>query len=70
MADNNDTAEVIVDTDKETLMEVRGIIDGCLDSGSKDYNGALQQIHSLVAGEKDSLVRSQCKGGILTFTKG
>ena len=60
-----------VDTDKETLMEVRGIIDGCIDSGSKDYESALQGISNLVKdiATKDAVVRSQCKGGILTYTK-
>ncbi len=51
MATNNDSTEVVSDTDKEKLMEIRGIIDGVIDSGSTDYNGALQQIHDLMAGK-------------------
>ena len=42
MATKNDTP--IVDKGKEVLMEVRGIIDGCLDSGSKDYKAAIMQV--------------------------
>ena len=44
MADNNDTAEVVVDTDKDILLDVRGIIDGVLESGCTDYKSALEQI--------------------------
>ena len=42
MADNNDTP--VIDKDKEVLMEVRGIIDGCIESGSKEYETALLEI--------------------------
>ena len=38
----------IVDIDKDTLMEVRGIIDGVLDSGSTDYGTALDSISGIV----------------------
>ena len=41
MTDKNDTP---IDKDKDTLMEVRGIIDGCIESGSKEYAKALQEI--------------------------
>ena len=41
MATKNDTP---IDKDKETLMEVRGIIDGCIESGSKDYKAAIMQV--------------------------
>ena len=46
MAEQNDTAQrkAPVDIHKEKLMEVRGIIDGCLDSGSTDYKAALVEI--------------------------
>jgi hypothetical protein len=44
-ATNNDTP---VNKDKEVLMEVRGIIDGVLDSGSTDYKAALKEITCLV----------------------
>ena len=47
MADKNDTP---IDKDKEVLMEVRGIIDGVLDSGSTDYKTALVEILSKVNG--------------------
>jgi len=42
MATKNDTP--VVDEDKETLLEVRGIIDGVFDSGSTDYKTAVQAI--------------------------
>ncbi len=41
MAEKNDAP---IDTDKETLMEVRGIIDGCIESGSTDYKAAIMQV--------------------------
>ena len=41
MAESNKEAR---DNDKDTLMEVRGIIDGVLDSGSTDYKTALKEI--------------------------
>jgi len=44
MATKSDTVEVVIDNNKDTLMEVRGIIDGVLDSGSTDYKTALEQI--------------------------
>ena len=46
MADKNDAP--VVDKDKETLMEVRGIIDGVLDSGSKEYKASCEEILSKV----------------------
>ena len=46
MATKNDTP---VDKDKETLMEVRGIIDGCIESGSTDYKEAVLQILDTVS---------------------
>ena len=56
----------VVDKDKETLMEIRGIIDGCIESGSKEYKTALEQISDISTGHlcsvKDSIKRSQCKG--------
>ena len=42
MATKND--KPVVDKDNDVLMEVRGIIDGCIESGSKDYEGALKEI--------------------------
>lgn len=42
MATKNDMP--VIDSDKETLMEVRGIIDGCIESGSTEYKKALQDI--------------------------
>ena len=45
MAESN---EEVRDNDKDTLMEVRGIIDGVLDSGSDDYNSALELIATTV----------------------
>lgn len=45
MATKNDTP--IVDNDKDALMEVRGIIDGVIESGSKDYTTALEQISDI-----------------------
>ena len=36
------------DIDKDTLMEVRGIIDGIVESGSKDYGSALNDIAATV----------------------
>lgn len=42
MATNNDSP--VVDKDKEVLLDVRGIIDGCIESGSTDYKSALQEI--------------------------
>ena len=42
MATLNDDSKKTVDVDKEMLMEVRGIIDGCIESGSKDYEKALR----------------------------
>ena len=62
MATKNDTP---IDKDKEVLMDVRGIIDGVIDSGSKEYNSALKQIAQLVSGEKDNVKRSQMNCGIL-----
>ena len=62
----------VIDKDKDTLMEVRGIIDGIVESGSKDYKTALNDIAATVNEylfPKDAVVRSQCKGGILTYTK-
>ena len=50
MADKNDTP---IDKDKEVLMEVRGIIDGLLDSGSKEYKKALEQIAAYTKGYND-----------------
>ena len=41
MATKNDAP---VDKDRDTLMEVRGIIDGVLESGSTDYKSALAEI--------------------------
>ena len=38
----------VVDKDKDVLMEVRGIIDGCLDSGGKEYKKALQDVAVIV----------------------
>ena len=35
------------DNDKDTLMDVRGIIDGLLDSGSTDYKSALEEISDI-----------------------
>ena len=35
---------LIVDTNKTALLEIRGIIDGVLESGSTDYKGAMQEI--------------------------
>ena len=70
MATKNDTP--VVDKDKEMLMEVRGIIDGVIESGSKDYKTALEQIAAYTKGYNDmvsSIKRSQTNGGILTFTK-
>ena len=46
MADNN--KELIFDTDKDIFMEVRGIIEGVLDSGSTDYKTALNDIAATV----------------------
>ena len=69
MATKSDTP---VDKEKDTLMEVRGIIDGIVESGSKDYKTALTDIAATVNEHlfpKDAVVRSQCKGGILTYTK-
>jgi len=63
MATKNDTP---IDKDKEILMEVRGIIDGCIDSGSTDYKAALEQIVQLVSSEKDSIKRSHMNGGVIT----
>jgi hypothetical protein len=68
MATKNDTP--IVDSDKDIMMDVRGIIDGCIDSGSTDYSSALKEIAQLVSGETDKLTRSQCDAGIITFSKG
>ena len=69
MATKNDTP---VDKDKEVLMEVRGIIDGCLDSGSTDYKTALEQISDIstayLCGASDNIKRSQCNGGALPYT--
>lgn len=42
MATKNDAP--VIDKDKEVLMEVRGIIDGLLDSGSTDYKAACEEI--------------------------
>lgn len=44
MATLNDDSKKTVDVDKEMLMEVRGIIDGCIESGSVDYKTALEEI--------------------------
>ena len=44
MATKNDTP---IDKDKEVLMEVRGIIDGCIESGSTDYKTAVEQISDI-----------------------
>ena len=44
MANDNPQRKAPVDIHKEKLMEVRGIIDGCLDSGSTDYEKALTEI--------------------------
>ena len=46
MATKNDTP--VVNKDKELLMEVRGIIDGCIESGSTDYKSALEEIYTKV----------------------
>ena len=48
MATDNDTP--VVDNDKDVLMEVRGIIDGCIESGSTEYAKALQDILIKVQG--------------------
>ena len=47
MATKSDTP---IDKDKEVLMEVSGIIDGCIDSGSKEYKKALLEILEKVNG--------------------
>jgi hypothetical protein len=61
----------VVDKDKETLMEVRGIIDGIVESGSKEYSSALKQIARLVSGEKDSIIKQvQAHDSMLTFIQG
>ena len=59
MATKNDAPVVDKDKDKEILMEVRGIIDGCIESGSTDYKGALKQIAQLVSGEEDTTYRNE-----------
>ena len=45
MAESN---EEVRDNDKDTLMEVRGIIDGVLESGSDDYKAALNNIAVII----------------------
>ena len=50
------STEEVRDIDKDTLMEVRGIIDGVLDSGSKDYKIALIDIAARTKGYLDKLV--------------
>ena len=48
--------EEVRDNDKDTLMEVRGIIDGVLDSGSTDYKSALNDISDiLINGASDKV---------------
>ena len=39
-----ESKEVLRDKDKDALMEVRGIIDGCIESGSTKYRTALLEI--------------------------
>lgn len=48
-----------VSKDKDTLMEVRGIIDGLLDSGSTNYTAALDDISQVISGEKDSNIMEE-----------
>lgn len=70
MATKND--KPMIDKDKEVLMEVRGIIDGVLDSGSTDYVKALGQIEAYTKGYIDmsnKIKRSQWNAGVL-HTKG
>ena len=62
MATKNDTP---IDKDKDVLMEVRGIIDGCLDSGSKEYKNALSQIARVIDGDTGIVKRSHMNGGLL-----
>lgn len=44
MANDNPQGKAPVDKDKELLMEVSNIINGCLDSDSKKYKTALLEI--------------------------
>ena len=43
-----ESKEVLRDKDKDALMEVRGIIDGVIESGSKDYISALDNIADII----------------------
>ena len=68
MLETNDTP--VLASDKDVLMEVRGIIDGCIDSGCKEYAEALKEIHCKIEahrGYADHVVvlKSDINGGIV-----
>ena len=56
MAESN---EEVRDNDKDTLMEVRGIIDGVIESGSTDYKSALEQISDISTAHLCSLKKGE-----------